>query len=302
MAGPVSTHLYYCEECSHVYYNLPPGGTCLICRNLMSEDNEIVENDILKCETCHSVYLPTVRDKILQDPSFNEKYLCACKNNCPTRSVFRVSQDRGLVGNIIVAHPYRCSNCKAFYFRGFEERHKNCTVCGSIGLLPVDYDSETQLIFWKCANPSHAIRLKYKDIIHHINQAALSALGPIRIKEEQLKAEYLRRYNEIQARPDGFLKRDVPKKLNDIHILDEWAAKQRYLLYDIKPLPARCAVYKEKPDTPNILEKKDGCDAIVEASIRKVVDTDYKSTQIKRKTPSEIKPTPISPTNPAEVS
>ena len=137
MSNPPSTQLYYCQECSHVYYHLPPAGKCVICGNIMSEESELVENDLLKCETCHSVYLATARDEIIPNASFNEKYLCACKNNCPTKSVFRISQDKGFVGNIIVANPFQCINCKAFYFRGFEERHKECSICGSRNLSPV---------------------------------------------------------------------------------------------------------------------------------------------------------------------
>jgi hypothetical protein len=290
--------LYYCPECSHVYFNLPDKGICVICRNEITANEFVKENDLLKCETCHSLYNPTAPDELIPNPSLNEKFLCACKNNCPTESVLQVQQEsKGFVGNIIIAAPFQCTNCKAIMFRGFEERHKECTVCKSRFLIPIEFDSEVEKIFYKCANPNHGIRLKLRDILVHNNNIVTGRFGPIKKKEASLFAQYNQKKAEINAQSDGFLGKNFQNKQRALQNLDLWAKNERFKLYDMSPLPARCALYKEDPKNPKELIKTDGCDAIVELNIRRVVDTDTKSTQIKRKPTST--PAPASSTAPA---
>jgi hypothetical protein len=286
--------LYYCHECNHVYFKIPSDKLCTICGNEIDEEDTINENDILKCETCHSIYNPTSPAEVIPKPELNEPYLCACKNACPTRSSLQIKQERSYVGNIVIAKPSQCSNCKAVFFRSLEERHKECTVCKSRTIIPVEYDSKTQKIFYKCANPAHNIRLKFRDVFVYNNKAADADLLPIRQREQVLIQQYQQKQQEIKSRNLGLLKRGAQQQAIDLKMLDQWANQERFKLYDMPPRAIRCAVFKENPTKPNDFDRVDGCDAVVEINIKKVLDSDTKSTQIKRKV---VEPPPIPSTS-----
>lgn len=273
----------YCLECKHIYYEIPPDKVCRICGNQLDPNDIIDEDDLLICETCHTIYPADAWQKILPGPELQELYLCACEYQCPTESVLRKKQKKTFVGNIILAAMFQCSNCRAIFVRGHDERQKDCSLCRSRFVYQITMDMKKQKPLYNCANPSHGIRLKLKDLITENNLIIAESMKAIKQKDFLLRQEYEKRLKEIDN-IKGLGKNSQKNAM--LAQLEKWGITQRWQIYAVLRLsPIRCAVYKDDLKQPTSLSQKtSGCGAIAEIKIRKTLETDNQQTVIKRKT------------------
>ena len=144
--------LYYCDECKHIYYELPPHHECVICNNQMNATDVISDFDVLSCETCHSLYSAQNADQIIPKNIENPNHLCGCKFNWPTNSSLNVGKAQSFLGNIGLTDIYKCSNCNALFYRNIDEKAKNCSECNSRFVHPMNIDNKKQKTFFKCGN------------------------------------------------------------------------------------------------------------------------------------------------------
>jgi hypothetical protein len=153
---------------------------------------------------------------------------------------------------------------------------------------PISFDPKKEKPLYVCANPSHTIRLKVKDLLINVNMQVNDSLIPILQREEQLRAEYAKHRQNIDQQKHFWKgKQQLESQLAN---LDKWASTQRWQIYAaLKSPPMRCSAYKID-STPNATYQKiEGCGAVADIKLKKVVESDVQQTQIKRK--PEVKST-----------
>ena len=274
--------LFFCTECYHVYFGLPPGNQCVICHNEVLEQDLISNLDILTCETCHSLYTLQKQEEIISHQDNNINHLCSCQHQCPTNSVLSIGKQEAFIGNIVKADIFKCTNCGAISFRNLENSQKTCSECNSRFVSPLHWDPETQKTFYRCANPDHKIRLKLRDLILNNNEIIRKEINKIKQKELDLQNEYKRLRQQIQTKYEnmGLLKKIKSLQKgkqayeNEQAQLNVWAKRERVKLYSyLRPIGLRCSVYRmDKSENGLSFERtSDGCGAIAHLRIRKIV-------------------------------
>ena len=98
--------------------NYPPIGKCKICGNQIDTDDTLAEDEILTCETCHTIYPVPSWKELIPARELNEEYLCGCRNRCPTKTAYQSEQKFVSVGSIVKAQYFQCSNCHAVFLLG----------------------------------------------------------------------------------------------------------------------------------------------------------------------------------------
>jgi len=195
-----SKTIYYCSECMHIYYNMPLNHKCAICNIEMNEDDKFSPSslDIFTCETCHTLYTTQNFEELIPKVIKDRKFLCACKNHCPTNAILQIGDEEAYIGNIVKADIYNCTNCGAISYRNPDNQQRNCTECGSRFVLPLNWDPKTQKTFFSCANKqTHGIRLKLRDLILNNNSIIYEKIKNIKYKDEQLQNQYEKRKEQI---------------------------------------------------------------------------------------------------------
>ena len=271
--------LFYCSECNHIYFKLPPNGKCKICGNQIDTDDTLAEDEILTCETCHTIYPVPSWKELIPARELNEEYLCGCRNRCPTKTAYQSEQKFVSVGSIVKAQYFQCSNCHAVFLRGMEDRQKNCSICHSRFVSQVLMDLKKEKPIFECANPAHKIQLKVRDLIIDVNAQITKSIKPIIEKENVLRVEYNKKLLELKNEK-AILGKGQAIKNQRIRDLDNWAKTQRWQLFAVLPsYPLYCASYKVEGNA--LPSKIAGCGAIAEMKIQIVVESDTHQTQIK---------------------
>jgi DNA-directed RNA polymerase subunit RPC12/RpoP len=192
------------------------------------------------------------------------------------------------VGNIGVADIFNCSNCGAVFYRNIDEQAKNCRECNSRFVYPLHLDVKTQKTFWKCGNPGHGIRLKIWDLIMHNNSLLNEQMKEIKERDRLLQLDYIKKMQEIQAQASRW--RGKGKLEDQINNLNVWALEERRKLYGVfSSKGLRCSVYKmeKQADKTVFIHTNDGCGALSQLNMRKIMDTDVKGTVIDRNLPKQ---------------
>ncbi len=275
----------YCSECYHVFYGMPKSKKCAICDNELSSHNNIHPLQYLTCETCHSLYSIQQIERIIPQQISNPNLLCGCQYNCPTTSILNVAQEETYIGNIVLAEMRQCSNCGAVTIVNKENQKKECQSCGSRFVHPLLWDPTTKKLVFSCANPSHGIRLKIRDLIANINQEIETKILKIKTAEEELQKQYLQKRKEITAK---YRQAGIKEKLKlriqqfqtqvteevEIASLNQWALIERRKLYlNLHSNPLRCCVYHqvEGNQEGKLQKTNQGCNSLAKVRMMKIV-------------------------------
>jgi predicted nucleic acid-binding Zn-ribbon protein len=259
--------LIYCSECNQVYYAMPRTKLCTTCHNELNSADKISDLDVLTCRTCHTLYSGKNEQEVIPKIE-NISKNCTCRFKCPSINLFNNENSRNKnEGNIELAFLHECINCGAIYFRNTNERNSKCTECSSTLVHQINYDPEKQKVTYKCANPSHGIRLKLQDIILENNAKIHAQITVIKKKEQELEKLYMQELHEFETSPKKkFMLKNIEKRKKEIDLQAKEKRKNLFLGLEAKAL--RCVVYKRGKGKTRT-KTKDGCNAIAIVKIRK---------------------------------
>ncbi len=281
------SQLFYCSDCFHIYYQLPPNKKCAICKNELTEKDIIGNQDLLTCETCHYIYTPNSYDSLIPHEIENPNFLCACINRCPTNSELSVGKQEYFIGNIVLAKQYRCSNCGAISLRNPETQLKECADCGSKYVFVFQTDPTKFHYFYQCINPNHGIRLKFRDLLDNVNAIIQNEINRIIPLQEGLKQQYQAKISQLR---EEFAQKRILDRIQQklmkspsyekrIDEVNQWANDERLKLYQhFRPISLRCAVQQNPHE---------GCGALGQIYSQKMV-AEVQETMMKKTTTKEI--------------